>query len=543
MESRETSHPVSVLTPELRVHVSPPIWILLALFGVAVVLLFKSPLREFADESDNLLGGYLLVRGYRLYADYFSSHMPFVYYLAAIPSLLGASKLEHYRLFSNALLVLTTLSIVWGFRRRLPLPVLLLWAIMAVFAHRLSWGEMLHAGTCAGYGVLVAGLLFYTTPDLAFSLRQKLALSVAVFVAVQSSLLTIYPLALLAVCYVAVRLAAARHTSIVREARAVGSLLLIVATPHLVVLALYWSIGALGPFIYDAYLFNQRYYSQFVMNPSVLGMLHDWQAQYRTYLYMNLFQPFGIEWFLILANFVATLITFRARGALYAGVFYLFIGLTRLRAEGSYYLTSYFSVAIAVVWAASAFSSRVRAWRERRAIPRLSPSLLGAAGCIMFLALTLNFFTRVALTYNFSGRPHYRSPFAPIVQTATSRDERLFVAPYDPYLYLATERLPATKYPFYFPWQAADPATEADLLGELSASRPPLVVFQRYELVNGQYLTIEWGKRVFEYLQQEYVQVDPSHPVLGDVFMRPDRVGDVRKKLEEAGLYSRPSAT
>src|SRR5215472_10553062 len=63
--------------------------VLSGLYLVAVVMLFASRVREFADESDNLLGGLLLVRGARLYVDYFSSHMPFAYVVAAIPAALG----------------------------------------------------------------------------------------------------------------------------------------------------------------------------------------------------------------------------------------------------------------------------------------------------------------------------------------------------------------------------------------------------------------------------------------------------------------------
>ncbi len=65
-------------------------------------------------------------------------------------------------------------------------------------------GRDAHAGTVAGFGVITAGLLFYTHPMLRFSLRDRLALSLAVFVAVQSSQLAVFPLALLAVCYLAV---------------------------------------------------------------------------------------------------------------------------------------------------------------------------------------------------------------------------------------------------------------------------------------------------------------------------------------------------
>ena len=146
--------------------------ILGGLYAVAAGLLFASRIREFADETDNLLGGLLLSRGARLYVDYFSNHMPLAYYVAAVPALLGASSLEQFRIFSDTLLIIATLGIVWAFRTSLPLLTLGLWAVLTVFTHNLQWGEMLTAGTLAGYGILAAGLLFFTTPDLRFSTRQ-----------------------------------------------------------------------------------------------------------------------------------------------------------------------------------------------------------------------------------------------------------------------------------------------------------------------------------------------------------------------------------
>ena len=233
--------------------------IVLALYLAAAGLLAASRVREFADETDNLLGGLLVTRGYRLYADFFSSHMPVAYYVAAVPALLGATTLEQFRVFSDVLLILATLGLVWAFRHTLPILLLGLWATISVFAHTLQWGEMLTASTCAGYGVLVAGLLFYTTPGLRFSPRQQVLLSAAIFLAVESELVAIFPIVLLGVCYVAVRW---------RDVRSVLTTLLIVAVPHAAMLLGLWLTGELSDFVYYAYQFNQLYYAQFVMNPA-----------------------------------------------------------------------------------------------------------------------------------------------------------------------------------------------------------------------------------------------------------------------------------
>ena len=51
--------------------------------------------------------------------------------------------------------------------------------------------------------------------------------------------------------------------------------------PHVLVLVAAWLGGVLPDFVYDAFQFVQAYYSQYLMNPSPLGILRDWQAQYR----------------------------------------------------------------------------------------------------------------------------------------------------------------------------------------------------------------------------------------------------------------------
>jgi hypothetical protein len=472
---------------------------------LAVALLLASRVREFADESDNLLGGFLIARGERLYADYFSNHMPLPYYLAAIPSLLGASRIEQFRVFTEALLIAATLGIAWSliFRRGLGLAVAAAWASLTVYAHTLQWGEMLHAGTCAGFGLVAAGLLFYTTPGLRFSPAEQLGLAVAAFVAVQSELLSIYPLALLALCYLASR-------PRLRDAARLAGLVIL---PHVLVLLGLAAIGALGAFVYDAYLFNQTYYAQFVMNGSVLGMLHDWEAQYRTYLVASLRSPLSLEGCLILGNLLATWITYRRRGPAVAVVYLLFVSLARVRNGGPYYLASYVSLALVVGWALNGW--RTRGW------------LQACAGA----ALVAAFVFQVARTYDFSRTPAYAQPDLPVVQAVTGSGERIFVAPYDPYLYLATGRLPASTYEFYFPWQAADPRSDAQIMDELRQRRPAAIVFHQDELVNGQYLTRDWAGHLAQLLaEQRYAQLAGT-----DVFVPAERLAEAQAQLTAAG--------
>jgi hypothetical protein len=488
---------------------SPTTATLLTLYLVAVGLLFASRVREFADETDNLLGGLLIARGERLYVDFFSSHMPVAYYVAAVSAVLGAATLEQFRVFSDLLLILATLGVVWGFRHRLPMLVLGLWATITVFAHTLQWGEMLTASTCAGYGVLVAGLLCYTTPGLRFSPRQQSVLSAAIFLAVQSELVAIYPIVLLGLCYVAVRW---------REVRSLLNTLLIVAAPHALMLLGLWLMGELPDFLDSAYQFNQLYYARFLMNPSVLGMLHDWEAQYRTYLQLSLQNPLSAQSCLVVANLFAVYVVTRSRGLPVALIYYLFVALTHVRNEGAYYLCSYFSMALVLAWAVGAFQARSG---------RLQ---LAVAGLV--LVLGASFVVQVALTYDLSGRAARIEPDVAIVAAITTPGERIFVVPFDQYVYLATDRMPASVFSYYLPWHAADPRIDARLREDLHTARPPVIIFRRDELVNGQWLPKDYARGLYDFLvDEEYVPLAASSPLLGDVLVRKDRLAAARDSL------------
>jgi hypothetical protein len=468
---------------------------------LAVGLLLASRVREFADESDNLLGGYLIAHGERLYADYFSNHMPLPYYLAAIPALLGASRIEQFRVFTEALLIATTLGLAWSLilRRGLGLAVAAAWASLTVYAHTVQWGEMLHAGTCAGFGLVAAGLLFFTTPRLRFSLAEQIGLALAAFVAIQSELLSIYPLGVLGICYLATR-------PPLRDAARLAAL---VVAPHLLVLLGLALVGALGAFVYDAYLFNQTYYAQFVMNGSILGMLHDWEAQYRTYLLASLRAPLSLEGCLVLGNLSAAFVVYRARGPLPALAYLLFVSLARVRNGGPYYLASYFSLALVLGWAVSTCKAR----RSLLALPALA--LVGV------------FVFQISRTYDFSRTPAYTQPEQQILAAVTNQGERIFVAPYDPYLYLASGRLPVSTYEFYFPWQATDPRSDSQIMDELRQRRPAAIVFHQDELVNGQYLTRDYAAHLQQLLDAERYARLPGT----DVFVPQERADAAQARL------------
>lgn len=498
----------------------------MAVFGAAyvvcVALLYANRVREFGDETDNLLGGLLMARGGRLYVDFFSSHMPLPYDLAALAARLGATSLGQFRLFTLSLLVLATVSISWAFWKRLGYRVMLLWAMTTVFAHRLQFGEMLTASTVAGYGVALAGLVFFARPNGALSWREKALLSLGVFIALESELVAVFPVVLLGLAYSAVRLRSGPLSCSVRDIVLTGVL---VTVPHLALLGVISAQGELAQFIDQAVSYNQLYYSQFVMNPSIAGMLHDWEAQYRTYLLQSvgIGAPPGVHTILVVGNIVAAVLVGARRGIAWGVGYWLFIGLCHVRNEGAYYLCSYFSLALLLD---AAFDTPGALPRRRLApVP-----VLGAAAALLLIA---PFTLLVARTYDFSGRPPRYVPEVRAITALTAPTDTLFVVPFDPYVYLAAERRPASIYTYFLPWHVVSPSIVARLNSDLLANRPAAVVFRGDEPVNDRYYAREYASDLYAFLLAQGYAPLGERDLFGDVLMRADLVDTARARVEE----------
>jgi hypothetical protein len=102
-------------------------------------------LPQYVDESDNLLGGQLITRGYRLYVDYFSQHMPAPYFFAAFASLIGARDLVTYRVVFAALVALVLLAAFLHFRSRLSSIFLAALVVATAIGHPMFSGYMVLA--------------------------------------------------------------------------------------------------------------------------------------------------------------------------------------------------------------------------------------------------------------------------------------------------------------------------------------------------------------------------------------------------------------
>jgi hypothetical protein len=221
--------------------------------------------------------------------------------------------------------------------------------------------------------------------------------------------------------------------------------------------------------------------------------------------------------------------------------YYLFVALSHIRTEDGYYLVSYASLALLGVWAVRTLAQR--GWRASGALGRagLASWPGGRAGLaswpgvlsLLSLAVLATFLVRVGLSYELGSPsgPARTVPELAIIEALTQPGERIFVAPYDPYVYLASQRMPAARLPFYFPWQAIDPRSREQLLADLRTNRPPVIIFRHAEAVNDRWVAGDYGRSLLEALAPDYAPLDPAAPVLSDVLVPRERLAAAQQRV------------
>ena len=502
-----------------------------AALGLNFVLFFLNrTMPEYVDESDNLLGGRLIAGGYRLYVDYFSQHMPAPYLAAAIATVFGAADLVTYRAFFAVFVTVVLGAAAWYFRTRLSAIFLLSLVGLIAIGHPIFSGYMLLADHLFALALLLI-LLFVLAHDVSFDLPQQVAISLCAFVALHSTLISMYPLLLVALYYII------RKRPSLREG---GRFALILALPHVLLVLVLMQQNSLGALVEDALVFNQRYYSHYDIGSDPWSILSNSLREFSTTLIQYL-RPTGlreIETNLLIANILAIAVAWRWRGP-HFGVFYLaLVILSRMRGAGyhgsPYFLVSFVSVSLVLAYAVNTARQVLRAWRSYTPRQWLLP-----AGLLVYVGLVGLFVRDVGGFYRRLPRGQdLGSPYALVVTAATGPTDRIWVAPNGPYVYLQAHRLPASRYSYYQPWLSDSPEISAAILRDLQAVQPPIVVYEADKHIEWSFplpTPAEYGGQVYDYLRVAYEPASANDQLLRNVYLRRDQADSLRVRLAERG--------
>lgn len=534
-------------------HVSRAVLGVVSLATMLALFVANLSLARYVDEADNLLGGRLLAEGDRLYGDFFSHHMPVPYLVTATAHLLGANSLETYRL-SFALALTLVLASAFVLLKECVSPVVLATTIVTIgLVHPIYLGYMVLADHLFAYALLILVLLALAR-GAHLGLGAQAVVAAAIFVAVGSTLISVYPLAALAVAYGVARwrARASRPIRLHQEAVFVG----LIAAPWLVLLGTFAVQGTLGTFLSDAIVFNQRYYARYDIGADPATMLENGLSEFSglvvTYLRPNRWNE--VETVLLAFNLGAVLVVARRRG-LGMGVLYAaLVFLSRMRGPGyhgaPYFVLSFASLGLVVDWSLAALRPvLVLPFRARPALssalsPEVSPThaprsafLMAAATAVvgvLALAYVAWFYRDIGgFVLRLPRGQGVHSPYSAPVSALTSAGDQIWVAPLDPTVYLDTDRRPASVFTYYHPWLADSPEITEGVLRDLQAHRPPVIVFEADKHIDWLFplpTPAEYAARVYAFITAAYEQDDPNDSVLRNVYLRRDIASSLRTR-------------
>lgn len=150
------------------------VFLLVLLFAT---FLTNTLLLAHSDEADNLIGGRQLNQHGKLYADYWSHHMPGAYVLSAALTGIGGHQYALARLFWVLLLCVFWVTLLWIMRGSDFAPYVYLLGLTWAMIGSSFWGHLLLAETITAYLLVAVYLL------LLFKVPHEPSFTLAVFIA------------------------------------------------------------------------------------------------------------------------------------------------------------------------------------------------------------------------------------------------------------------------------------------------------------------------------------------------------------------------
>lgn len=523
------------------------------------IILFQNRLyKSFPDESDNFVVGWLISKGYVLYRDIFSHHMPFPYYYAGLLVKLGLNDFSSLRIGMGLTILFFWLLIVVIFKNRINYKVLCILIFLYALAHPLFLGHMLLADVFFGYSFLIIFLYFFSKPDLNFNKFDKIMITSMIYISVMSTLISIYPIALLGLYYIIKKTNYffMNKDNIKKHLFEEISFALIIVTPFILSLVFFHISGSLQDFFDQAYFFNKIYYSQFVSDLTeiqfyqpIKGYIEHIFSYVFNYDWLtNAIQPvkpvsiyrritFLFEGFIVISNLIVITILWKRGNPSSALLYFLLLGFLRIRAVfhlNPYYLISFFGIGLIISYTCDILSLNSRLLLRKI---KLEDALI-----VCFLAFTL--FGTISYAYlpNYIGVRQYNayeSSYDIIIQTLTQPEDPIWVAPIEPLLYFTNDRLPASRYTFYLPWQSMSDKINEEILEDLRVKKPPLIIFERNTIIFERYKLKDYGRVIDDYIQRNYYQVDSGDPIYRNVYLINTENNRLLKTLYDKGLFPR----
>ena len=533
--------------------------VLSLVFIINLLFFLKTKLwLSFCDEADNFVGGWLISEGYILYSDMFSHHMPFTYYYTSLLINLGLNDVSDLRLGMALTIAFFWIIIIIIFKDRIDYKIISAMMLLSGITRPFYVGHMVLADSFFGYSTLIIFLYFFSEPDMNFKIWDKIIISLMIYISIMSTLVSIYPIMLFGAYYIFKKKLI--YSIVEYDTKKIISEIkfaLLISVPFLFFMIYLLKNNSLHNFYNQAYIFNKLYYSQFTGTLTTLQFIDPMKSygEHIFYYISNIgwlinentfvWEPIGhtplfFEGFLVISNLIALMIFWKTKN-LYIAIFYfILLGFLRIRGgcfHGTpYYLLSFFSVSLTLTEIYNYCDYNIRNSCKLKTGIKICFIFIIFYFSLMIVFLGMTSYVYASNYYGIGSSDAYDSPYDIIVQTLTQPDDTIWVAPLTPSLYFSNKRLPASRYTFYLPWNAASDKINEKLIEDLTEKKPLIIIFNRDAAIWG-YLVKDYGNVIDEYISNYYYQVEPHHPIYKNVYLINTHKNQLLKTLYDNEIY------
>lgn len=260
-----------------------------------------------SDEEDMMLGGKSIVKGFLLYKDYFSQHMPTGYYISALFELLGARTITLQRIYYYVFFAFMWTFMYKRYRVYVAGKVLILYPIMFLsIIGTYQYGTTILSENIAGIGLMLLFLEFIKFTNLReLDWKSCALISLSVILSFGALFIAIYPLFFIGLCVFAQEIVWAwekrnKIDSFLKNFfKRYMPLAVWVGIPWLIYFIYLKVTGTLYLFYYSAYVINRTIYPQYLedgLGGSIVGSFLNLPAMFSQTLQSLLFPDEGFTY-------------------------------------------------------------------------------------------------------------------------------------------------------------------------------------------------------------------------------------------------------
>lgn len=550
---------------------------LVALFVFTTAIFLTNTLHEtYPDEFDNILGGWFITQGKLPYSGFFTHHGPVPYFIASFITLFSGRSFVAFRLLYAFFLVGVVFSTYFFLRKRIGKKETSFYPLFIGFLGieaTYFWLHMLLADNVAAlfllpaYALIVLKALFRKK----FTLVDVGAISIFLFVALFSSLTYVYLSIVLG--FSALFLYYKDH--IYRPVFSIRNLfpVLFMIFPPLLFFIYLFITESFNDYLYQNYTFNVRYYiynyprsvdAQFI-NPVRYAILiaHWFFVNFYTLLLgVKSFEfSFPVNVTMAVGN-VAVLfyLLFTKRYKLFLFVF-LMVVYSNVRSNpldsketdyqsGVYALLSFFNIFFILKQLYESINGKVVL--AQRVIFSFLLLLTGTYFTFAFLHLVFKFNQKAVSKYMGDMPLIYDRPrLAPIINTVVSKDDYMWIGPFEfEDLFYAEGKIPS-KYHILIYGIGASDKIRAEMLSDFEKNKPKVIMFDSQFVYLGKSVN-SYGKFFMDFLKKHYItllrykegnvvyrSIAPIHPgekidIESKLYIRKDVIDEVVERLLRA---------